>query len=181
MAGTGVDDDVTVRRLGRDDVAIFRRIRLDALASDPIAFASTHADWVAFSEEDWLRRLDEPVFAAFRGGEAVGLMGHMAMKPTKMAHRTLLIMVWVRPEARSAGVAERLIEAVAVDARAAGFRWLELDVCAEQIAAIRFYEKTGFREVGRIPGGLLHEGRELDQILMVRRLAEADDIGGRGC
>jgi RimJ/RimL family protein N-acetyltransferase len=47
---------------------------------------------------------------------------------------------------------------------------LELAVSAENPAAIRFYLREGFSEVGRIPGGFLHDGREIDDVMMVRRL-----------
>jgi hypothetical protein len=29
---------------------------------------------------------------------------------------------------------------------------------------------TGFAEVGRIPAGFLHEGREIDELMMARRI-----------
>jgi ribosomal protein S18 acetylase RimI-like enzyme len=37
--------------------------------------------------------------------------------------------------------------------------------------AISFYRREGFGETGRIPAGFIHEGREIDDVLMVRRLA----------
>ena len=43
-------------------------------------------------------------------------------------------------------------------------------VSAENPVARRFYEREGFRQIGCIPGGFLHEGREVDEIMMVRRL-----------
>jgi hypothetical protein len=42
---------------------------------------------------------------------------------------------------------------------------------AENAAALRFYRDEGFQEIGRIPGGFLHDCRETDEILMVRRIA----------
>lgn len=45
-------------------------------------------------------------------------------------------------------------------------------VSAENPAAIRFYLREGFSEVGRIPAGFLHDGREIDDVMMVRRLLD---------
>jgi RimJ/RimL family protein N-acetyltransferase len=50
-----------------------------------------------------------------------------------------------------------------------GIRQLELAVSAENPAAYRFYRREGFVEIGRIPGGFLHEGEEVDEIMMARR------------
>jgi ribosomal protein S18 acetylase RimI-like enzyme len=175
----GVDTGATAapplvaRRLGADDVAVFRSLRLAALATDPIAFASNHAEWAALDESAWRERLRLPVFAAFRDGRPVGLIGHVPADRSKRAHRTTLVMVWVRPEARGCGVAEALIAAAIEDARRSGFRWLDLDVAVDQTAAQRLYARMGFVEIGRVPGALIHEGREVDEILMTLRLVEA--------
>ncbi|TWA19481.1 acetyltransferase (GNAT) family protein [Sinorhizobium medicae] len=89
-----------------------------------------------------------------------------------MAHRATLVMVYVRRELRGTGVAKRLLNTVADHAREIGIRQMELAVSADNPAAIRFYNREGFAEVGRIPGGLLHEGREIDDVIMVRRIAD---------
>ncbi|MFB2604722.1 N-acetyltransferase family protein, partial [Rhizobium phaseoli] len=43
---------------------------------------------------------------------------------------------------------------------------------AENPAAIRFYQREGFSEIGRIPGGVLEEGREIDDVMMARRIVD---------
>ena len=65
----------TIRLAGPDDVDAFRRIRLEALRAEPAAFSSTVAKWEALSDEEWRRRLTNPVFIAFRDDEPVGIMG----------------------------------------------------------------------------------------------------------
>ncbi len=55
-----------IRILGIDDVAIVKAIRLEALRTEPAAFASSVEDWEALSDEEWCKRLvDGPVFVAF--------------------------------------------------------------------------------------------------------------------
>lgn len=48
---------------------------------------------------------------------------------------------------------------------------MELAVSADNSAAIRFYQRHGFVEVGRIPNGFLGHGTENDELIMVLRLA----------
>jgi ribosomal protein S18 acetylase RimI-like enzyme len=50
------------------------------------------------------------------------------------------------------------------------YRQIELSVSVENAAAIRFYRREGFVEIGCSPGGFLHEGREIDDLLMAKRV-----------
>ncbi len=161
-----------IRRLIAEDAGAFRAIRREALAEASAAFASTLADFETLSDETIAGMLTElPVFAAFRDGAPVGLMGLAPNKPSKMAHRANLIMVYVRASERGGRLAEALLEAVTAEARAMGLTQLELAATVENAAALAFYRRQGFAEVGRIPAGFLHEGREIDEILMMQRIA----------
>lgn len=165
-------DDIAIRRIGPDALNDFKRIRLEALRVEPLSFASTWEDWVDLSDEEWLQRMREPVFLAFKETEPVSIMGLLRQTASKMAHRATLIMVYVRKSERGSGLAARMLEAVTTHARENGILQLELVASAENPAALAFYEKQGFREVGRIPGGFRHEGREYDDVVMVKRIAE---------
>ncbi|WP_026791980.1 GNAT family N-acetyltransferase [Pleomorphomonas oryzae] len=162
--------DITIRRIDATEVEAFKRIRLEALRAEPSAFAASYDHWATLSTEEWVARLSEPVFVAFEGDEPVGLTGLFRQRSSKMSHRAIIIMVYVRQGLRGSGVARDLLKATADHAREIGIRLLELAVTAENPAAIRFYQREGFIEVGRIPGGFLHEGREIDDVMMVRRI-----------
>lgn len=161
---------LTIRQIGTDDVDAFRSVRLEALRAEPSAYASSYDDWAGLSTEEWRKRMSEPVFVAFAGDEPVGLTGVIRQRSSRMAHRATLVMVYVRKSLRGTGLARDLLEAVVDHARGAGIRQLELTVSAENPAAIRFYAREGFIETGCIPGALLHEGREIDEFVMVRRI-----------
>ncbi len=160
-----------IRLLSGDDVEVFRRIRLEALRAEPGAYASTVEDWESLSDDEWRRRMAEnPVFVAFRDDDPVGIMGLMRQRASKMAHRATIIMVFLRADCRGTGLAGALLEKLTDYARAQGIRQLELAVTAENVQAYRFYQRQGFDEIGRVPGGFLHEGREIDDIMMARRI-----------
>jgi len=85
---------LVIRLLGQGDVETFRQIRLEALRVEPAAYASKAEDWEALSDDEWRRRLtDNPVLAAFRDGNPVGIMGLMQQRSSKMTHRATVIMV----------------------------------------------------------------------------------------
>ncbi len=163
--------DGMIKLLTPDDAEVFRLIRLEALRTDPGAFSSRAEDWEILSLGEWRRRLIEtPVFVAFEHDEPVAIMGLMWQKPSKMTHRATLIMVYVRATQRGTGLARKLLHYVMDHAAAHGIRQLELAVNADNPIARRFYERAGFAEMGRIPGGFIQDGMEIDEILMSRRL-----------
>ncbi len=166
-----IEADIEIRRLDPNEVDIFRTIRLAALEAEPSSFASSSEDWQAFSEELWAQILTEsPVIVAFRHGKPVGMMGLMKQKPGKTSHRAFLIMVYVDEENRGTGIATRLLKAVEKLAVDSGIIQLELDVSVENVPAIRFYRREGYAQIGRIPAGFLEEGKEVDLLLMARRM-----------
>lgn len=161
---------ITIRQIDATEVEAFKLIRLEVLRAEPSAYASSYEDWAVLTDEEWRNRMREPVFVAFQGDEPVGVMGLMRQRSSKMAHRASIVMVYVRKSLRGSRLASDLLDATVDEARAMGIVQLELAVTAENPAAKRFYEREGFVEVGRIPGGFLHEGREIDDILMVWRI-----------
>ncbi|CCM75644.1 GCN5-related N-acetyltransferase [Rhizobium mesoamericanum STM3625] len=166
-----------IRILGIEDVAIFKAIRLEALLTEPAAFASSVEDWEALSDDEWRTRLaDGPIFAAFKGNDPIGIMGLSRQRASKIAHRATLIMVYVRGSERAGGHARELLNATVAFARKSGIRQLELAVSAENTSARRFYEREGFHEVGR-SGGFIHDSREIDDVIMVRRINDHENVG----
>jgi GNAT superfamily N-acetyltransferase len=162
-----------IRIAGADDVESFKRIRMEALRLEPAAFASSAEDWDRLSDDDWRQRLlGDPVFLAFDGDKPVAIMGLLRQRASKMVHRATIIMVYVRREMRGTGLAGRLLDHVVDYARDNGIKQLELTASAENASAIRFYRNAGFADAGLIPAGVIHEGREIDDLIMVRRIAD---------
>jgi ribosomal protein S18 acetylase RimI-like enzyme len=161
-----------IRLLGTDDVDVFRQIRMEALRAEPAAFASSASDWEQMSEDAWRQRLlDDPVFVSFDGEEPVAIMGLLRQRASKMVHRATIIMVYVRSEMRGTGIAASILNHVVDYARENGIRQLELTASAENVRAIKFYRNAGFADVGLIPAGVIDGGREIDDLIMVRRIA----------
>ncbi len=162
---------MTIIKLSNADIDVFKVIRLEALRTEPENYASHARDWEGLSEEDWLLRMaDCTVFVAFKDDMPVGIMALMPNRPSKMAHRATLIMVYVQKSERGTGLAARLLGKITQYASELGVSQIELTVSAENLAAIQFYLKQGFSQVGYIPAGLRHEGRDIDEILMLLRV-----------
>lgn len=176
-----IRDELVVRRLSVKDVDVFRRIRLEALSHEPFSFASVFADWAQLSDRQWRQHLSQPVFAAFLGGQPVGMMALRFELARKMVHRARLVSVYVRKGKRGTGIASNLLQEVVDHALAHGIIQIELGVSAANSAAICFYERHGFVEVGCIPDGFLgHDGKH-DELIMVLRLAPPFGPGALIC
>ena len=125
--------DVTIRRVRADEASVLKEIRLAALAEAPFAFGSTYAEEVQFPDEHWMMRAergsrgdDSVTFFAVVGDRILGLAGGYRPEPFDGAFE--LVSMWVRPEARGAGIAQRLVDAVVDWAAGAGATAVELCV-----------------------------------------------------
>lgn len=162
-----------IQKLEDADVEVFKELRLEALRCEPANYASSFQDWANLSQDDWLERMSDcTIFVGYVNEQPVGLMALMQQRPSKMAHRAGIIMVYVRESARGTGLAALLLETLTDYARECGISQLELSVSAENAVAIGFYHKHGFSKIGVIPGGYRHEGRDIDDVLMARRIGD---------
>ena len=172
-----------IRRLEISDAALFRDIRLEALAKNPEAFGSTfekeNAQPLAWFEAT-LGAAD--IFGAFLDGKLAGIAGYSAQENSKKAHKGLLWTMYVRAAARHAGLGKVLVAAVLEHARGR-VELVQLTVVSENESARRLYRAMGFVEYGYEKKALKHDGRYYDEILMVNFLDEVSSQGRtrKGC
>jgi RimJ/RimL family protein N-acetyltransferase len=135
-------------------------------------------------EEAWLRdRLAEiaagtnVTLSAWSGNRVIGTTG-IALKPLAERH-VGAFGISVAADFRGLGIGTKMMESVIAEAEAhfAGLRIIELGVFANNDRAYRLYQKQGFVEFGRLPGGMLHRGEYVDHILMYKTVKRDD--GGR--
>ena len=168
--------EVEIRRLAPEDVAIYRKIRLEALALAPEAFGSTFARENAEPLSWFAARLERAaVFAAFVGCEVVGMAGFFPKEGRKEAHKGGFWGMYVRADARGAGIGRRLVEAVIAHARQ-HVEILQLTVVSGNEAARRRYASLGFVEYGVEKNALKADGQYWDEILMAKPLLPDEAI-----
>jgi len=142
------------------NVEIFKTIRLRALQDTPSAFASTYARESQMSDEGWRNRVERwsgesgigflafDKNTAFDEDAACGIAGAF-LEPNDRS-RAHLISMWTAPTHRRRGVGRMLVNEVAAWAQGRGAEVLQLMVTSRNDAAMRFYERLGFRRTGRI-------------------------------
>ena len=159
-----------IRRIGFEDVEAFKSIRLEALQLEPEAYASRYEDWINLDTADWHSRMNGVLVMAFDGDVPVGLMAAIPERPSGMAHRALVVMVYVRQSYRGRDVSAKLLDQLVRDAVTADVLQLELMVNCHNTRAIRFYERHGFERLAVIPRAVRVEKGFVDDLLMMRRL-----------
>lgn len=161
-----MNDPVTLRRLTADDAALYREIRLEGLIDSPHAFASTLESEQDEPLERFAQRLvDSHVLGAFRGSRLLGVAGFYAQPKPKHTHKGVLWGMYVRPEARNAGVGRRLVEAIIEHARQ-HVELIQLLVISDNAPARRLYASLGFVEYGLERHATKYRGQYHDDVLM---------------
>ncbi|QCR44781.1 hypothetical protein C1N91_15800 [Curtobacterium sp. SGAir0471] len=150
---------IDLRRVTADDWALWRPVRLAALADAPQAFGSRLEDWQGAPEHRWRTRLSLPRavdLLAVEGDVPVGMASGVP-DPDDPALAEVISM-WIAPDARGRGTVALLVDAIAESLVAQGVERLELSVMPDNGRARRAYERIGFTATDT-PGGLLPDGR----------------------
>jgi ribosomal protein S18 acetylase RimI-like enzyme len=155
-----------IRRLTSADAAAYREIRLAGLRDTPEAFGSTFARESTQPLAWFCDRLgNSAVFGAFDLAALLGVAGLRIREGEKEQHKGLLWGMYVRPDARKAGLGRQLVEAV-IDHARAHVEVIQLSVISDNQAARRLYTSLGFVEYGLEKDSLKQNGRYYDEILM---------------
>jgi ribosomal protein S18 acetylase RimI-like enzyme len=120
------------------------------------------------------RLVNTHVFGAFRSSELLGIAGFARRESEKEKHKGLLWGMYVRPDARNAGIGRQLIEAV-IDYARQHVEVIQLSVVKENERARGLYASLGFIEYGVEKNSLKQRGHYYDEILMALDLVRNED------
>jgi len=161
---------VEVGRLSPERWSEYRRLRIEALQTDPAAFASSVEDEASLPETEWKRRLVNTLFA-FSDDRPVGMIGILRGSRPKTAHRVDIVGVYVEPGERGKGLGGLLLEGALKEITSSpGTVKVVLSVNPEQKAAVRLYKRAGFKEVGRLRRELRIGDRYFDELVMEKQI-----------
>jgi RimJ/RimL family protein N-acetyltransferase len=160
-----------VRRLEAGDVAIYRELRLEALANNPEAFGASWEDESVKPRSWWTERLEAN--AVFGGwidrSPLLGIAGFHVNGAAKLRHKGILWGMYVRPDGRGTGLAASLVQRVIEQARPL-VEEICLTVVSSNAAAHRLYRAAGFEQYG-LERRALKVGNEYhDEVLMALSL-----------
>lgn len=134
-----------------DDWPLWRSARLTALTDAPEAFPDAIAAWETGGQERWRAHLGDPSMlklVAVAADEPVGLIRGRLEPDAAWIHS-----LWVRPDQRGTGLAQKLIRAVEDWARP-HVDLIKLDVVPTNDHAIALYHRLGYQELDLCDGFL---------------------------
>ena len=159
------------RLLNSADAATYHALHVQGVAAYPTAFLRSLDEVRNTSIEETGRILDSgKITGAFVGEEIIGLAGLAQNTFASARHRALIGPFYVNPSYQGQGAAQALMDALAERAKNAGVLQLELYVWSENPRAIRFYSRNGFEKVSMIPRSVIIDGKDCDDLFMVRAL-----------
>ena len=140
---------VSIERVKPGEWTVLRQIRLRSLLDAPEAFGQRHDEADAMSDDDWksIARSsasgNRRTWYMARDGspDPVGVVQGRQRPPSDC----LLFSMWVEPAARRTGVGRALVDAIQDWGESWGAERVVLWVLAANEAAMRFYERIGFR------------------------------------
>lgn len=163
-----------VRRATDADYEQLREVRLEALRLHPENFGSELEREEAFTREEWLSRMATAVtLGAFVDAKLCGICVFAKSPNRKTGHTGEVGAMYVRKDHRGTGLADALMEAL-IDIAVGQVEQLKLTVNAENFGAIKFYERHGFRTIGKYPNSLRVGDRTYEELIMFRAVSASD-------
>jgi len=161
-----------IRALTPDDLPAYRALYRFALTEAPHAFVATLENDAARSDESVAEvLLRGEAWGAFDGENLIGQLVIDALPYARLAHTRWLHAIYLHPSARGTGAGAALVQAAIDHAGKNGARRIALWVNERNDAARRAYERLGFVETGRIPGGIADGAEYVDDVLMCLKVA----------
>jgi ribosomal protein S18 acetylase RimI-like enzyme len=140
---------VVVRRVVASDAERIKDVRLRALRSDPLSFASTLAKEAAYPDEVWIdwatgaaEGKEMATMLALQDQNAIGLVAAYRDEDDRLLYH--VYAMWVAPEHRRSGLGRRLLTAIEEWVGRAGGTTVQLEVADTAKEAVSLYESSGY-------------------------------------
>jgi ribosomal protein S18 acetylase RimI-like enzyme len=161
---------VRITGLPSDRWEDFKKLRLESLKSDPLAFLSSYEEEVDFEKEVWQGRIKNVIFAVVKN-EPIGMMTFILRNRKKNDHVADIFAVYVSRKYRGIGIGDRLLKrAIHLLKKNSDISKISLGVCVEQTPAVNLYLKNKFKVVGVLEKEMKVDGNFYDELIMERSL-----------
>lgn len=170
-------ETVTIRLAEPKDAVLLRELRLEALASDPTAFAADSEISAKETALKWMERINEnaaeekgTICIAEAAERLIGMCGIQRGHWPKTRHSGVIWGVYVNQNWRGFQIAEKMIDSCCDWGKLNGLVIVKLGVNTINSAAIRCYTRSGFSIYGTEPKAVFYENVYIDEYLMVKEI-----------
>jgi ribosomal protein S18 acetylase RimI-like enzyme len=162
---------MTIRKLEISDYLDYKSIRLEALKDNPYNFISTFAEESEFENNKWQEIVaTNNLFGYFTEENViVATVGLLDEKKAKLAHLRTVFAMYVKPTFRGLGISMQLMNHLkSIVPKDVG--QFHLGCIANNLPAINFYRKCGFRVYGTRPNYIRIDNEFYDEVIMICEL-----------
>jgi ribosomal protein S18 acetylase RimI-like enzyme len=157
---------IEIKKLPSERWQDYRKLRLEALQNDPVAFGSSYEEEISRPEEFWRNRIGSMLFAV-ENDRPIGMVRYAFETRVKNKHVAGIYAMCVNREFRNRGIGKRLMDGViSLIAENKDIRKIRLAVTPEQHYALKLYEACGFKRAGIFKDELYNDGRYYDEVPM---------------
>ncbi|TMW70330.1 GNAT family N-acetyltransferase [Alteribacter natronophilus] len=166
---------MTIMRLTEEHAEKLRRLRLEALKTNPESFSSSYEEEKHYTVEKYRRRLASSTAVTLgyfhNAHQLAGMVSVVENEKLKMRHRADVFGMYVSPDVRGRGAGRNLLEeAIGTALRLREVEQLHLAVVKTNTPAVKLYRSLGFQEYGLEERALRVNGTYYDELLMVLSL-----------
>lgn len=155
MAGS--QTNIQIRKLQPGEAALYRETRLACLKNAPDRFGSTYEEEARTPKlkfEVFIEKAasEQFMFGAFDQEQLIGIVGFERVERQRARHRGEVVQMYVDEHYRGQNIGEKLLRSLIEQAfQLEGIEQLQLSVISGNQAAIKLYEKIGFKAFGLQP------------------------------
>lgn len=166
-------NNIVIRKLNKSEWEVFKNLRIKAVTTDPTHFSSTLEENSSIPFYRWSDMIDQynsengsvMLFSEYNK-TIVGMAGSVWDYNPKTKHTGSIVWVYVLPEYRGLGIAQKLIANNLQLLKSKGVIKAKLLVTKHNNKAIELYKKIGFTIVGEMEKELFVENKYYNEYLM---------------
>lgn len=165
---------ITIKHLAPSEWLKYKTLRLEALKTEPTAFAETYENVIKDSDKVWEERLQKSqakngqiLLFAEVDKNIVGMVGGFWDLRKKIRHVGHIYGTYVKPNFRSCGIGKLLMLRIINELKTiSSITKIRIEVNAHNLPAFELYKKLGFKVIGKAEKELLVDNVFYDEILM---------------
>ncbi|HET7099278.1 MAG TPA: GNAT family N-acetyltransferase [Patescibacteria group bacterium] len=144
---------VNIRPVRKDEVQKFQDLNDEIFIDNSKYDPDLKIDWAqsSFGRDYFTEALNNPESICFLAEENDNAIGYIFAAPklnnSRLSKYIEIENMGVSPDYRSKGIGHQLIEKVLEDAKKKGFQRICVNSYSDNIKAIDFYEKNGFKKI----------------------------------
>ena len=164
---------LTYRKLKPNETVLYRQLRLESLKKYPDNFGSNYEaqkSKLKLGFENYIEQesIDEFIMGAFDNGQLISICGFYRQQDRRSNHRGEIIQIYVQPAYQGKNIGRTILQkTIETIFEIKEIEQIELGVFSNSKAALKIYNKVGFKEYGLQKNYLKSEDNYIDLSLMV--------------